>query len=608
MNQDTRNGGVVTGYQMRAKAIAGATAPIGVGWYPGYSSVFSGANNALLDAIAALPSLFLAGNGNVGIGTETPAAKLDVAGTLKVSGATAFGERPTVAGGGGVALQSELTGNLDKGGWNASTNSPALTTTPLASGNFYTVTVAGTQSITGSSTAFTLGDQVRSNGTAWYRVPNTQAVASVNTKTGAVVLNQDEILDGTNFKQYPVADKTKLAALPTETGLKATYLRKLSSGEYSLADSATIRNDGNPADAAANGAEINTLLASIPAGVGGSLKIPPGAFYHNGLNDITDRHITIHGMGKLSNLISTHATKHGINVVQNSYAYLTRLEKFSSRKSADADGTGYGIRVQYPVANGDISKSIHISNIMIAGIDPAASQFAGGILMKDAWGGEIEHIHHRGKQGSRTSAAALFYDGKCVGQHVRDVSAFDCISAISSNGDVHEGWYFSEIHAVGTDYLLNVPFLSVPGQGPGIILSNSHGETFKEGVKIVNHNNIQLSNLLLYKWRASAENWTGIWLESTGGNGCDYHSLNGIIIHGMKGVETVSGTATGMLLADTKVVNAVGMTFNDLDVGVNKISGPRSGPSGAVSGLKTNVTTPMQGTGSLTTTLADAPL
>lgn len=58
-----------------------------------------------------------------------------------------------------------------KGGWNAATNSPALTSTPSAAGDVYDVTVAGTQSITGVSTAFNVGDRLKSNGTAWFRIP-----------------------------------------------------------------------------------------------------------------------------------------------------------------------------------------------------------------------------------------------------------------------------------------------------------------------------------------------------------------------------------------------------------------------------------------------------
>lgn len=41
------------------------------------------------------------------------------------------------------------------------------------------------------------------------------AVSSVNTKTGAVVLTQDDVADGTTAKQYTSTEKAKLAGLPT---------------------------------------------------------------------------------------------------------------------------------------------------------------------------------------------------------------------------------------------------------------------------------------------------------------------------------------------------------------------------------------------------------
>jgi len=73
-----------------------------------------------------------------------------------------------------------------KGTWNASTNTPALTTTPSTNGDYYIVSVAGTQSVTGVSTAFALGDQLRSNGTAWQRIPSVNAVNSVFGRTGVI--------------------------------------------------------------------------------------------------------------------------------------------------------------------------------------------------------------------------------------------------------------------------------------------------------------------------------------------------------------------------------------------------------------------------------------
>ena len=49
--------------------------------------------------------------------------------------------------------------------------------------------------------------------------PGGGAVSSVNTQTGAVVLDQDDIADGATAKQYTATDKAKLAAISgTNTG------------------------------------------------------------------------------------------------------------------------------------------------------------------------------------------------------------------------------------------------------------------------------------------------------------------------------------------------------------------------------------------------------
>ena len=72
-----------------------------------------------------------------------------------------------------------------KGTWDASANSPALTSPPAATtkGDYYVVSVAGTQ----FSISFAVGDWIISNGTAWEKVDLTDAVSSVFGRTGAVV-------------------------------------------------------------------------------------------------------------------------------------------------------------------------------------------------------------------------------------------------------------------------------------------------------------------------------------------------------------------------------------------------------------------------------------
>lgn len=82
-----------------------------------------------------------------------------------------------------------------KGSWNASTNTPTITAGVGANGDEYTVSVAGTNSITGTSVAWSVGDRAKftTSGNKWERIPNTNAVSSVAGKVGAVTLAISDI-------------------------------------------------------------------------------------------------------------------------------------------------------------------------------------------------------------------------------------------------------------------------------------------------------------------------------------------------------------------------------------------------------------------------------
>lgn len=98
-----------------------------------------------------------------------------------------------------------------QGNWNASTNTPTITAGVGTSGDFFTVSVAGTQSITGVPVAFGVGDQVRytTNGNKWERIPSSNVVASVAGRTGAVTLVKADVglgnVDNTSDANKPVS-------------------------------------------------------------------------------------------------------------------------------------------------------------------------------------------------------------------------------------------------------------------------------------------------------------------------------------------------------------------------------------------------------------------
>lgn len=78
-----------------------------------------------------------------------------------------------------------LGGAMYQGVWNASTNSPALSSGVGTKGYYYVVNVNGSTNLDGI-TDWKVGDWAIFNGTTWDKVDNTDAVSSVNGAIGAV--------------------------------------------------------------------------------------------------------------------------------------------------------------------------------------------------------------------------------------------------------------------------------------------------------------------------------------------------------------------------------------------------------------------------------------
>jgi hypothetical protein len=85
-----------------------------------------------------------------------------------------------------------------KGNWNASTNSPSLADGIGNNGDVYRTSVAGSQDLGSGSITFAIGDKVVYNGASsvWEKWDTQDEVTSVNSQTGAVVLDTDDINEG----------------------------------------------------------------------------------------------------------------------------------------------------------------------------------------------------------------------------------------------------------------------------------------------------------------------------------------------------------------------------------------------------------------------------
>jgi len=98
-------------------------------------------------------------------------------------------------------LDSVVGGVNYQGVWNATTNVPALVSSTGTKGFYYKVSVAGTTTLDGISD-WQIGDWVIFNGATWDKVDNTDLVSSVNTQVGAVVLDTDDIDEGSSNLYY----------------------------------------------------------------------------------------------------------------------------------------------------------------------------------------------------------------------------------------------------------------------------------------------------------------------------------------------------------------------------------------------------------------------
>lgn len=106
-----------------------------------------------------------------------------------------------------------IGGSIYQSVWNASTNTPALTSSVGTKGYYYIVNVAGSTNLNGI-TDWKVGDWAIYDGTAWQKVDNTDAVSSVNGFTGAVSLTTSNISEGTNlyYTEGRVSANTDVAA------------------------------------------------------------------------------------------------------------------------------------------------------------------------------------------------------------------------------------------------------------------------------------------------------------------------------------------------------------------------------------------------------------
>jgi hypothetical protein len=177
-------GGTISGVTLPASNITGTLGvPNGGTGATTLTGYVKGTGVTAMTASSTIPNTDITGLGTASTkdaGVALGVATLDAAGKVPVS-------------------QIPLQGDLNyQGTWNASTNTPTLTSSVGTKGYYYVVDVAGSTDLNGI-TDWKVGDWAIFNGTVWQKVDNTDAVTSVNGQVGTVVLTTTNIAEGTNL-------------------------------------------------------------------------------------------------------------------------------------------------------------------------------------------------------------------------------------------------------------------------------------------------------------------------------------------------------------------------------------------------------------------------
>ena len=173
-------GGTISGVTLPASNITGTLdVPHGGTGATTLTGYVKGAGTTALTASSTIPNTDITGLGTASTkdaGVALGVATLDAGGTVPLS-----------------QIPASIIGGLNyQGTWNASTNTPTLTSSVGTKGYYYAVSVSGTTNLNGITDWF-VGDLAVFDGSAWQQIDNTDAVTSVNGYTGTVNLTYTDV-------------------------------------------------------------------------------------------------------------------------------------------------------------------------------------------------------------------------------------------------------------------------------------------------------------------------------------------------------------------------------------------------------------------------------
>jgi hypothetical protein len=178
------------------------------------------------------------------------------------------------------------TGTLSyQGTWDASTNTPTLTSSVGTQNQYYVVSVAGTTNLNGIND-WQIGDWAIFNGSVWQKIDQSPSVLSVNGQTGAVVLtavsvgatpNTAYVLAGTGMFGGGQLTGNVTIGLANTAVTAGTYGNASQVSQITVDDQGRITSAANVAIAIANSAvtglgTLSTQNANAVTITGGTIN------------------------------------------------------------------------------------------------------------------------------------------------------------------------------------------------------------------------------------------------------------------------------------------------------------------------------------------------
>lgn len=256
-----------------------------------------------------------------------------------------------------------ITGTLNyRGTWNASTNTPALTSSVGTNGYYYVVATAGSTNLNGI-TDWAVGDWAIFNGSVWQKLDQTDLVTSVAGRTGAVVLTTSDI-GGLGTIATQNANAVAITGGTIDGTTLGSTTRAAIAGTTELvgpAASANFTRFPNALSVVSNtaapiqqneSAYIGQMAEGVSVGTTWGVGLY-GAGYTNATGDGRGTGVT--GEGHVSTAADT-----GVAVGVRGYANDTHTGNYNIGLYGDASGstnTTYGGNIALFLANGNIVTS-----------------------------------------------------------------------------------------------------------------------------------------------------------------------------------------------------------------------------------------------------------